>query len=228
MIDTVRPATVEIGGTITGDTTWTVKDTILVTETVTVAADAELTIEAGTLVMFTPGTGLSVAGRLTAVGEENNRIRFTASADTTCGTPLTELWNGVNFQQNSDGTVRYCVLRYAGSCLNVIVSSPEIAHCEMEYFLNNGIYVDGYYEDPPITVLIENCVIRDEGMDPSATRAGIFVYRAADVTIADCAVSGCSYGLEFKGLKTVTPNFQVTGCLIRDHSYYGIYAFANG
>ena len=221
-------ATVEISGTIAGDTTWTNTDTIIVTGDVTVTGSATLTIDAGTIVLFNPETGLYIQGQLTAEGNSGNRILFTSSADTADGSPVAGEWKWVKFEANSDGILRNCDLRYADTCVYIDRSSPELDRCVIEDFSSRGIYVDGSSSNPPITPVIEHCVIGQNDLNLQGTGVGIYVYQRVNVTISGCEVSNCRYGMEFFGNGTLAPHFQVTGCEIRDHASRGVYTHADG
>jgi len=221
-------ATVEISGTIAGDTTWTNTVTIIVTGDVTVTGPATLTIDAGTIVLFNPETGLYIQGQLTAEGNSANRILFTSSADTAGGTPSAGGWGGIKFEANSDGILRDCDLRYANRCVDIDRSSPELDRCVIEDFSSRGIYVDGSSSNPPIKPVIEYCVIGQNDLNLQGTGVGIFVYRNVDVTISGCKISNCRDGIELYGSGTLAPRFQVTGCEIRDHASRGVYTHAGG
>jgi hypothetical protein len=221
-------AAVEVGGTITSDTTWTSIDTIIVTDSIIVADSVLLTIQAGTIIMFSPGTALSVEGELMANGEKNNRNLFTSSADTAGGSPVAGEWYGVSFQENSTGILYHCDLRYADSCVDIYGSSPEFYGCVIEDFSSGGFYIDGYSASPPITTVIEGCVIRQNDAGLVGTGTGIFVYRSVDITVSGCKISNCYYGIDFAGRQTLAPHFQVSNCDIRDHASRGIYAHAGG
>ncbi len=221
-------AAVDVGGTITTDTTWTGIDTIIVTDAVIVADSVRLTIQAGAIIMFSPATALFVQGELIADGEGTNRILFTSSADTAGGSPAAGEWKGVKFELNSDGILSHCDLRYADSCIAIYESSPEFFGCLVEDFSVGGFYMDGYSDSLPITPLIENCVIRQRDASLVGTGTGIFVYRSVDITLSGCRVGNCFYGLDFAGRQTIVPHFQVTGCEIHDHASRGIYAHAGG
>lgn len=74
------------GGTLTANQTWTLAESpIPVCNNLTIGTGATLTIEAGVVVKFEQGVGLTVAdgGRLVAVGNATNRIRFTKADDAT-------------------------------------------------------------------------------------------------------------------------------------------------
>jgi hypothetical protein len=221
-------AAIEVGGTITSDTTWTSIDTIIVTDSVIVADSVHLTIQAGTIIMFNPGTALSIEGELIANGENANRILFTSSADTADGSPVAGEWKGLRFELNSDGLLSHCDLRYADSCVDVYESSTEFFGCIIEDFSSGGFYIDGCSASPPITTVIEGCVIRQNDASLVGTGTGIFVYRSVDITVSGCKISNCHYGMDFAGRQALAPHFQVTSCEIRDHASRGIYAHAGG
>ncbi len=221
-------AVVEISGIIGSDTIWTNAESILVTGDVTVAASAELTVQAGTVVYFNPGTGLFIQGQLTADAEGNDRILFTSSADIFGGSPMAGEWKGVKFETGSNGYLRQCDLRYAVNCVDVYMASLAMHQCVIEEFLSKGINVDGYISNPPITPVIAGCVVRQTDVGLLGSGVGIDIGRKVDITISDCFISDCETGLEFWGYGSYTPHFQVTGCDIRDNTDYGIYAHAGG
>jgi len=83
--------TVDVGGLISGDTTWDA-DLIRVLESVEIAENASLTITPGTRVEFEGFFRLLVRGRLWAVGDAENRIHFTAATG-----QMDEGWDGIDF-----------------------------------------------------------------------------------------------------------------------------------
>jgi len=228
MVDTIPPTRVEVSGVIGSDTTWVAKDTIVVTDDVIVNSAAKLTIEAGAVVMFAAHTGLTAFGQLAADGDEQRRILFTTQADTVGSLPAGDVWNGVLFNVNSSGLLDFCVMRYATYAVQIDRSSPEITNCLIENFLNFGVYIIGNYSTAPVTPYIAGCLIRQRDSVFAEKGTGIYVYRATDVTISDCVISDCTFGLDFQGQSSVIPHFMVSGCDIRRHKHYGIYARAGG
>lgn len=221
-------AYVEVSGTITSDTTWTSLDTIIVTGSVTVTDAARLTIQPGTIIMFRTGTALYVGGELMANGEKDNRILFTSSADTAGGSPAAGEWYGVCLQENSTGVLHFCDLRYAIYNVFADRASVELFSCVIENFSYRGFYMDGVFANPPITAMIENCEFRQSDPNLLGTGTGIYVYRSVNVTITECTVSDCYYGLYFYGQGVYIPHFQVSSSEVRDHAARGICAIAGG
>jgi len=221
-------AMVEISGTIDGDTTWTDTDTIKVTGDVFVTSTGWLTVQNGAIVLFASGTGLYISGQLTADGDKFNHIVFSSDTDTIGGAPVAGDWTGVRFEINSSGILHYCDLRYAITNVDIYHSSPELNTCIIENFLNTGVSVDGAISSPPITPVFIDCVIGQNQTGLLGTGIGIYVYRTAEVTISGCVISNCLFGLEFYGLGSYRPFFQVSECDIRNNSSRGIYAHAGG
>ncbi|MBN1185515.1 MAG: hypothetical protein JXB49_24730, partial [Bacteroidales bacterium] len=117
---TIRPS-IEVGGEITSDRTWTIANSpYLVTSDITVRNHATLTIEAGVVILFNPGTGLRIGstglgreGSLSAVGTATNPVIFTSISGNSSG------WKGIIFDDGSDlsghsSAMSYCVVENAG------------------------------------------------------------------------------------------------------------------
>jgi len=227
-VQPVQAGLVEISGSVASDTIWSNADTILVVGVVNVTAMGRLTVQAGTVVQFVPGTGLVVYGELTAVGNDGNRIVFTSRADTLLGSPLAGAWNGLSFQSLSAGILDYCDVHYATNGICTYGPTAEFRHCSVENFTGRGLYVVGTLSSSPITILIDHCVIRQNQPGTQGTATGIFVFRAADVTISSSEIINCKYGIDFYGYGVYRPRFQVTSCALRDHASYGIYVHSGG
>ena len=221
-------AVVIVSGVIPADTTWTSTDTILVTGSVTVADSVRLTIQAGAIILFANNTGLFVEGELMADGEKTSRIHFTTSADTSGGSPVAGSWYGLNFPQYSTGILYYCNLRYPVTGITVSRTSCSFHDCVIENFQAQGYKIDGYQILPLMPVVIAGGVVHQVEGSLLGTGTGIFVYQSVDVSISDCMVSGCDVGLDFLGQGTYAPQYQVSGCEIRDHATRGIYSHSGG
>jgi len=224
----VQAGVVKISGEITGDTIWSNADTILVEGTVNVTAISRLTVQAGTVVQFAPGTGLMVFGELTAVGNDGNRVVFTTRADTLLGSPLAGAWNGLSLQSQGPCILDYCDVRYAMNSVYTYGPTTEFRHCYIEDFTGRGLYVVGAISSTPTTVLIDHCVIRQNQPGVQGTATGIFIFRATDVTISSSEITNCSYGIDIYGYSIYRPRFQITSCALRDHTSYGIHVHSGG
>lgn len=105
----VYSTTVEFGGKISSDTSWSA-DTILVTKKVVVDSAATLTIDSGTYVEFQDYFPLTVRGRLVAIGGKNDSIIFTSLSGIS--------WAGIRFDTTNPALdtsfLRYCRVESAG------------------------------------------------------------------------------------------------------------------
>jgi hypothetical protein len=111
------------GGTIGTDTTWTCATAYLVDGSLTVSSGATLTIEAGTVVKFASGGGLTVGGSFLVNGTSDRPVTMTGSRDDsvlgdTNGDGTTTMpaggdWEGVNADNAATLRVDHAVVRYA-------------------------------------------------------------------------------------------------------------------
>jgi hypothetical protein len=219
---------IEISQSITRDTTWTDTDTINVTGTVTVYDAARLSIEPGTIIRFSPGTGFVIRGQLTAGGQPDRHILFVAAADSSNAEIQAGQWNGLHFHPNSKGTLRFCDMRYARNGVRIDQTSVVLYGCTIENFSARGIYVDGSTTDPPDTTIVEHCLIRQSDTAVIGSGVGILANRSVYLTVSGCKISHCKYGVQFGATQVKATQFDITGCTIRDHAIYGIYIVPTG
>jgi hypothetical protein len=109
---------------ITSATTWS-KGNVYILDG-TIALDATLTIEPGTIIKFKPGAGFHTRNAgIQAIGAADDSIIFTAySDDNYCGdnngdggatAPTKGFWGGIRCQANIPSNFAYCSILYAGS-----------------------------------------------------------------------------------------------------------------
>jgi hypothetical protein len=134
------PQTINVGGPITTDTTWTLANSpYLVTSSIRVEANVTLSIEPGVEVRFDNGTYLDIYGRLRAIGTAAQPITFTASTKTAGA------WYGIELYGSSSATFDYVTVEYGGyssSSANIDVSSGQanIAHSTIRHSSKAGVY----------------------------------------------------------------------------------------
>ena len=137
-------------GSITQDETWAAAyNPHIIRALTTVSGNATLTIEAGAVIRFDPtatnprliiGSSTS-AGKLIAMGTEENNILFTSNAPT----PQPGDWNNIVFWPNAaDGSViEHAIIEYGGyadqGSLNISESNPAIRNCTVRYSADSGI-----------------------------------------------------------------------------------------
>jgi len=156
-------STVQVGGFITTDMTWTNDRAYEIISNVQINSGATLTIQPGTQVRFGAGKILQVAGTLVADGQPDNPILFTSAASTTYGA-----WGPINFVAtatsaivDADGNyVSGSIIRNArieyGTGIGILSALPYISN---DTFISNsatyaGQWVGGcdyavvHYNDP--------------------------------------------------------------------------------
>ena len=219
---------VDVLGNISSDTMWTSGETVRVTGPVTVLAGKHLTIEAGTVIYFTPGTGLYVNGELSAMGSEDARIVFTASADTILGQPTAGSWSGIRFNLGAAGSLEYCDITWATKAVCVYQSGPMISHCTLENFLSHGVYAYGLPTGTVAKPIVEHCDIRQTDSRYTGTGLGIYAYYCTELTVHRTDISNCSNGIDLCAYKTYAQTFEISECAIRNNATMGLYLHAVG
>ncbi|TVR96890.1 MAG: hypothetical protein EA418_04365, partial [Wenzhouxiangellaceae bacterium] len=117
---------IEISGAIATDTTLEAGATYHVTGTLTVGADAILTVPAGTVLKANSGVRIQVDGGLVANGTAGAPVHFTEVRDSSVGTdldpesdPAPGGWFGIDIRNDGSATLNEVRLRYAGTTHSV-------------------------------------------------------------------------------------------------------------
>ncbi len=124
----------EVGGPITDPTVWTLPGSpYYVVDTVTILDTASLTIEPGVEVQFEAGLSLIAEGPLTAIGTEEDPIRFTSREEP----PEPKDWDGI-WLLGSQNDVVYCQVEYGYHGLYIGPGSDENLVTDNLFSLNGG------------------------------------------------------------------------------------------
>jgi hypothetical protein len=177
------------GGPLAGSETWTADTLREITDVLVVPAGATLTLEAGTLLKFHPGTGIDVlaGGRLVTRGTPAQPVVFTSIRD--------DAWGG---DTNEDGTQTrpaagdWRSLRFADG------ARGELDHARVLYGGNsvgNPWGAGGAIETLGGPFTARNSVIAD------ALKDGAFCY--GTTRFENCVVLRCDRGLTAVGEMTV-------------------------
>ncbi len=157
------PGPLTVSGELFGDQTW--QGEIMIAGDVTLPAGATLTILPGTVIRFLPpgdapgnrsdhpyfpGSELNVLGKLLAEGKPEAPIVFASLNE--ADPPGS--WGAVNFAEESQGVLRYCIFRQADSAIHSRKARVEVSK---SLFERNLIGVR--FHSSPITVT--NNLLRD-------------------------------------------------------------------
>ena len=185
-------------GSLTSDTVWNSDyGTIIVDGTVTVPAGITLTIEAGTVVKFTKGSGgLMVRGTLDVEGVLGNGVVFTSIRDDSVGgdtngdgngtSPATGDWTAIKILgASASGIFQHADVRYASYAIyGGYWDDSGGSHIE----LKNTILQDGgygaYVYTPYVEITAENCVIANNAY------TGVFVRADSRHVFRNCTIVG--------------------------------------
>lgn len=132
-----------VEGVITEDTVWTFENSPYeITDAVTVATGAKLTIEPGVKVEFGTGSSLLVNGSLYAVGTSMNQISFTSNRNE----PVAGDWDGITFRGDESSTfaMSFCIVEYAIDGVNISsLGKAEVENSTVSENLLSGIHAFG-------------------------------------------------------------------------------------
>jgi parallel beta-helix repeat protein len=145
LLNTPVSAQLQQGGTITSATTWTIGDSpVTVTDSLTIAEGATLTIDPGVEVRFSSQTVLIVGGVLIADGSETDPILLTSAS----ASPEPGDWAGVTFENlsNAGSVFRHVTVENAGfGATNSAVYyrtgafGVPVSHATIRHTAGNGI-----------------------------------------------------------------------------------------
>ncbi len=155
-------------------------DEYIVTDSLFVMAGEELTIEAGAVLRFETSHGFGVAGRLNAIGTEEDSIHFISDPEGPGS------WGGLDITATASPltNISHCIIRHSStSAIDVDSVDISIAHCLIENnpgeIRGGGISIRGEASpDIGYCRLVNNSGNLDGG--------NIYVYIGSSPTIHDC------------------------------------------
>ena len=165
-----------------------------------------------------PGNGeLNTAGNaMTIMGEKGALYTIIDCTITLTGFTISQ-------QEDSNTVIKDLTIKNAFTGITCYMTSPIIRSCIFQDFFINGIYIDGYTGEPPVTPIIENCIFEQISPDFIAWGDGVYAYRATHVTVSGCAFINCGYGLDFHAYSGLRPDFEVSNCLFRHNATNAIW-----
>ncbi len=195
------PVTVTV---IETDTTWSFSecDAYIVESELTIASDATLTLEAGTIVRFkkqSPTIGFKVLGTLVARGAEGNPVIFTSDE-----TPSSAYdWGKISFTASSKsasfdengtyigGSILQHVLMEYNLGISIDTASPYIDHVTIRNS-NSGITVNNATEQQITnSTIVQNVTIEKGTFQISKNTAKNIIVSGGSGTISGNTLSSC-------------------------------------
>ena len=166
----------------------------------------ELIIDPGVEIMFVGNYRFDVFGKLTAIGDSTNYIKFTGNGNQ---------WMSINFADASDdnSTLEYCIIENASEsgyepyygAINFNQSNPTIKNSIIQNCSSHGIYL--YYSN----ALIEKNLINNISND------GIYIDQYSQPEIISNTIHNTDNGLSVYGHYTIISNN-----IIYNTNYYGL------
>lgn len=141
--------TVLVNGIVSG--TWSNSIIYVVNSDLIVPTGSQLSIQAGTLIKFNGNYTLTVNGTLLAIGNTNQRIRFSSNSST----PSPDDWSGI-YLNSSTSVIKQCLIEYAHDAIFINQSSPLIEENEIKMFGGIAIAIE-----KNCSSLIKNNLIHD-------------------------------------------------------------------
>jgi len=129
-----------VSGNITADTVWRKSDSpYIVTATVQVFQNITLTIEPGVIIKFNPSTGLTIGGKLVAIGTAEAPITFTSNAPT----PASKDWGRIKFVDTAQDASFDSAGNYSDGCIikNCLIEFGKGIWCENSSPLISSNYI---------------------------------------------------------------------------------------
>jgi hypothetical protein len=112
-VDGYKPPT-EVSGTVAEDTVWTKDQSpYLIRSTITISPNVILTIEPGVEIFIVQNQDFIVDGTLRAVGNEENPIVFTGTAQ------VPGWWRSINIRNEGSAFLEWCEVSFAGASAGV-------------------------------------------------------------------------------------------------------------
>lgn len=216
---------------IESDTTWGgTEDTIFISDSISVEADAKLTIEEGSVLLFGSKGTLAIAGKIIAIGSLENPIVFSA-IDTT------KRWKCIEFVENQKDTSHfdYCIIQYT--------YYTAIRAFFYNYINFSNCTFDNNMEGPYLVstnLTLDNCKILNNGADLGLFSTGGLEAAGCSVTITNnifesnrashggaMEIYGCDGLIQFNHIKNnISPYgsglylMNSKNCLIRNNIFH--------
>lgn len=205
--------------TITNDTIWAPQNNPHTVDGTVTVKGGSLTIEPGTIILFTDGSKLKTGGAdnslLVADGTAEKPITFSSAADS----PQPGDWQYIEFDEGTDAnsSLSYCTIEYGGTefwgIIDIADCSVNINNCVIQNAVN-GITLNetAYFEsftgnniDAAVSISLESVATLGE----NNTATGGFLAGSGELTAADVLWKAQNSPLVFDGLVEISTNLTI-------------------
>ncbi len=239
---------IPIGTPISGSISGSLDDpTYLVMDDIWIDEGESLVIAPGTILFFMGDTtpcGFDVYGYLSAVGNENDSIKFKPGT-------IIHNWDGITFHENSSNlcTLSYCLIyksdSHGISCdsASIFISNSVITNCNTTTQYGGGIHLAYSNTNIAYCTVFENSAYRGGGIyihqsSPDISYCLIYNNHAgqlggginshySDPTISNCTITGNSSISQGGGIYFIASNVDVNNTVIDSNTGGGGVHMAN-
>jgi hypothetical protein len=200
-----------VEGLITQDTVWTLAESpFVVSKDVIVVSGVTLAVEPGVDVRFGENASMIVEGRLTAVGEESKRIKFTSNKES----PKAGDWHAIVFNSAAASTLTNCIVEYGVNGTIVEGGAISIVDSLVKDNSENGIMiVNGI-------VRIENSNVIDNNVN------GICIAGGNNIVVQNNIIQSNGRGITLVGTLTSEIDIRQNNIILNKYSGISLNATA--
>lgn len=217
--DTWKPV-IEVNGAVSG--TWTPESRYKITGATIIMEGSELTIQAGTIVMFAGGEGMEVRGKINVLGTYYEPVLITSEHYS----KYRGDWADIKIASTGSGVFKACILEYGGASdadgsKGIITSAGSLVleQCVIAESASNGVV-----STEGSVVEIKNSRFTDNSLAGLSVSGGKAVVSNSGFDRNDTGISASAQGFKLTGSIILSNSFGLTssnGGLVDGNIFYG-------